>query len=494
MAALGVVLSLCRTGFADYFQLRADGIFLEPGNSSHIVVRSAWGLLDSRDAGRSWSYVCTDAFGLPSGNAGGYDVALAKGGRILLADGFGGLWTSDDGCDWKSMELPQLRAINALARSDDAGSRFWLLAVGASDAGVVTQIYRTGDRGDTWTEDKGAFPIDAVPFSATAAPSDPKRLYVSGRTANGGPPILLSSADDGGNWQMHAVPEDDPSDVEITTIALVHPTRPDAVVVRIDESSNIGGRGTDRLWATPDAGTTWIDLYKGHGSIPGSTIAPGGGQLLISGPFEGIQGAPLDDIFDRGLSTFDQVFPAPTWALAASASGVFVGTDSFADGGRGYVLGLLGFATNFTGLASYRNITLARCPNDSDVSSSQCEDHWQKVRSFLSPPSPSGNSPPDAGETGGSSGEPSAGGGSSGKPRTDSPASDGTGADTTSGTPGNAGPSATDQRDTRSGATGGESCACRLTRREAPAAHRELAMLAGLLFLGRKRSRSSKRV
>ena len=92
VAAAGTVSTPAR---ADGGIPRAWGILFEPGNPSHIVIRSLfWGLFDQRDGQSDWSLFCSQAFGGKALVKEDHPTVLTQGGRILVAGGFAGLTAS----------------------------------------------------------------------------------------------------------------------------------------------------------------------------------------------------------------------------------------------------------------------------------------------------------------------------------------------------------------------------------------------------------------
>src|SRR5438105_4808928 len=80
---------------------RAFGIMFEPNKPSDILLRSdVWGVFRSMDGGKSWLYGCAELYQSNSLNADHRNMAIAPGGRILVAASFSGLVMSDDLCTW----------------------------------------------------------------------------------------------------------------------------------------------------------------------------------------------------------------------------------------------------------------------------------------------------------------------------------------------------------------------------------------------------------
>src|SRR5204863_6248394 len=83
---------------------RAFGIVFEPGSPSDVILRSdLWGFFRSLDGGKTWFWGCAELYKESSFNANHNNIAIAVGGRILVASVFDGLRISDDGCNWRAV-------------------------------------------------------------------------------------------------------------------------------------------------------------------------------------------------------------------------------------------------------------------------------------------------------------------------------------------------------------------------------------------------------
>ncbi len=76
----------------------ANQLVARPGDASHLVARSTFGLLRSDDAGATWTWVCEDALGMLD-VAEDPSLALTGDGTTVVAYSQG-INVSHDGCTW----------------------------------------------------------------------------------------------------------------------------------------------------------------------------------------------------------------------------------------------------------------------------------------------------------------------------------------------------------------------------------------------------------
>jgi hypothetical protein len=357
---------------------RADSILFEPGDPSHVVLRSGvGGLFELRDRSPTWSYVCAEAYQANSLNYQYAPTVVAAGGRIIVAAGFGGLWATDDGCSWRLLGSFAESIAQSVTATDSTGNGFLMLTTQGVNGKIQSHLYRSSNRGDTWAQVGGGLENDVAPSSVAVAPSDPNRIYVGGRVIDG-PPVLLASTDAGKTWVRHDVPALDDLDSSSTVlVAGVHPTRPDAVVLRLDEPEGLGQNEADRLLASPDGGKTWLVEYTSTADLPGFTVSPDGQKVLIAGPEEGVQEAPLDDAFGGRAMPFTQIFAGRVWGLSALGEKLYAGNDNFVTPGARFTLGVSSDGgRSFMSVMTLCDVKFGACASGSTVDQ-VCQEAWQ---------------------------------------------------------------------------------------------------------------------
>lgn len=315
---------------------RAYNILFEPGNPSHIVVRSQyWGLFDGHAGSSSWSLLCSQAYGGRALDPDNYATVVARGGRILVAAQFDGLIVSDDNCNWWQVDAFNDEAVQSIAAMDASGTSFVAVTVLGTSGGVTSRVYKSTDKGDTWTAVKGTIPQDISMANVAVAPSDPRRIYVAGVTINGGPRQIAVSTDGGDSFTIpEPMPGDsmvyDPSSIKPLSVVGILPSDPNKLFVRADGGDMQGAMSDDELWVSTDAARTWTKVYSPMGDLPGFAITPDGKSVLISGPNEGILRASLADVLaGQGARAFSRIYSGQVWGLAFQGDQLYAGNDDY---------------------------------------------------------------------------------------------------------------------------------------------------------------------
>jgi hypothetical protein len=384
MAALAAMGTVSTSALADGGIPRAWGILFEPGNPSHVMIRSLfWGLFDQRAGQSSWSLFCSQAFGGKALQKGDFPTVLTQGGRILVGGGFAGLTASDDGCAWRNIDAFGGDSVLGLAPVDSAGKKYVLLTVkGNGDGGVTARAYGSEDRGDTWAELAGALPKDYSFASIAVAPSDPKRMYVAGVKVNVGTRALAATADGGKTWKSYSIPA--PDGFDPTVVAAILPSDPDTVFVRIGGPDDVGAPpAPDALWATTDGGQNWVRSYAASGDIAGVAFSSDSKKVLVAGPMEGIKSAALADATAGTDGAFKTLFTGQVWGLAASEDGkLYAGNDDF-NPSQHFMLGVsTDQGVTFNAVMDHCNVQFPVCPGTSTMES-VCREQWERQGGYV---------------------------------------------------------------------------------------------------------------
>jgi photosystem II stability/assembly factor-like uncharacterized protein len=281
LVAGAALVVLPRTASANGRYPAASQLLVDPNDPKHIVVSATFGLLESRDAGKSFGWLCEAAIG----TEGQQDLmlALAGNGATVVAM-YNGITTTQDGCAFRAAPELAGRTMGDLAGSKSAPHEliaFWneFKTGGMFDA----QIVRSIDDGQSWAKVGG--PLDPVlyPLTIDITPSLPTRVYLSARgdkTKNFGS-MLMRSDDGGATFASVDVPGTE--EHRLVYIAAVHPFDPDRVYLRVYDL----GAGTVIL-ATKDGGKTFETLLTGTDQLLGFAISPDGTQIAIGGPMDGL--------------------------------------------------------------------------------------------------------------------------------------------------------------------------------------------------------------
>jgi photosystem II stability/assembly factor-like uncharacterized protein len=276
-----VVLLLATPARANGRYPAGKQVVFDPTDPNHFIVSATFGILESRDAGKTFSWACDSALGLPDQQDGMF--AITSAGTTVAATLYTGVRTSNDGCSFRS--APDLEGYIVSDLSLSRSSPHELLAIAlrrAIEGRYDAQIVRSDDDGYSWTKRGATLPVDFQPLTIDIAPTDVERVYLSGilGSADGAPSILLRSSDRGLTFTSSAIP--DTSGSRYAFIAGVHPLDPDTVYLRVADPD-----GTV-LWASNDAGVTFRKLFTGTGALLGFAISPDGNVMAFGGPKDGL--------------------------------------------------------------------------------------------------------------------------------------------------------------------------------------------------------------
>lgn len=236
-----------------------------------LFVGATFGAVVSRDSGKTWQWLCPDAMGY-----GGWlpeSFLWQSQGDLLAATGQSLIRSRDSGCTWTTHSYFTTRKlwVVSLASPVSQPSRLWVVTGRSDDAASPAGLYRSDDGGDTFTLAYASTGLKAV----QVAPSDPKRLYLSGNLPSGGVRLFRSS-DEGGTWEellpsmpaserppydlaVLRVAEDDPDHLW-ARVASIRDTAPAGVFYAVVESKD-GGRTFQSVLRIPELTVDGVDEY-----------------------------------------------------------------------------------------------------------------------------------------------------------------------------------------------------------------------------------------
>lgn len=282
-----VALSAPLTAHANGRFPRADLIVFDPNDSERFVVRTTFGVLESRDAGASFSWICEKALEL----ADQEDpmLAVTDDGSIVASTLDGVLVGGRDECGFRQVPelLDEIVPDLTLDRSDPRRVLAFR-ARGLFDNQFESQLMLSEDNGESFAPLGGLLSPELLPLSVDFAPSDSERIYLTARLPREQDyaSVLLRSDDGGSSFESH--PIELTSDLALAFIAGVAPNDPDRVYVRIADPL-----GT-RLMQSTDGGESFELVHQGTGSLSGFAIAPDGRQVAFGGPSDGVWVVPED--------------------------------------------------------------------------------------------------------------------------------------------------------------------------------------------------------
>lgn len=372
---LATLALLCSTGDA-----RANGRFPQAqaivtvpgGDGATVFLRATFGILVSRDGGKSWRWICERALGYE----GAWDppIAVTRDGRLWVGLERG-LVSTLEGCTVSAAtELAGEQIVDLT--TDPKGETLWALTGAPDKRGAVWRRSPGGTDGGARWERMGLMPEDIHPMTLEVAPSKPSRIYVTAQpygTVRG----WLWRSDDGGktftggkNELVHTGP---------LFIAAVDPKDPNRVVLR-----HLHTTGSTVL-VTADAGKTFKETLSMTSAMFGFAKSADG-KTLYAG-----SGLAVDGIFrsaDRG-ETFERVSNHGVLCLHDASGGrLFVCENPFTLGAPGIALSTDQGRT-VTPVATFADIQgPVACGADAsapDASTGLCAESWPETRAQFLP-------------------------------------------------------------------------------------------------------------
>ncbi len=353
----------------------AGQLVVDPSDGSHIVVRTTYGLITTRDRGETWDWICETGVGYSATTPVDPAMAMTKDGTVLAA--FPGALSvaHGDNCDWTFADPLEGQTVVDVSTEKADPSRAVVIVSNAQGGGVFqTRLFESADNAATWAQAGTDLPGDLEAETLDVAPSDTERVYVSG-VRGGTAGVLVRTADRGQIWESLDItwPEQDgntgSSDVDhVPFIAGVDPLDEEVVYVRLSGTPG-------RLLKTSDGGETWSLAFKGQGSLKGFALSPDGTQILVGGDGDGTWRGSTSSL------DFEQVSTVRPQCLTWVEAGVYACALEYNDGftvGLSTDDGATWEAVNY--LACVRG-PLA-CSDGSTVKE-ECEDAWAATAELI---------------------------------------------------------------------------------------------------------------
>ena len=308
----------------------AGQVAVDPGDPTHLVLRTTFGFLQTHDAGHTWTWMCESAIGY-EGQEDPF-IGIVDGGNIAAATTQGLSVSSVGGCAWDKVTAPayvgQSPATDLVVDPLDP-KRIVALVVAADQA--HHRLVVSEDRGATWTELGQPLPDGVVGLTLELTRDTPQRIYVSALlgadlTSHG----LLLTDDGGAHWTTHpftpkttdaqGVPLPvDQTVVLGTYIGAIDPGARDTVWLRVRRVMQ-----GDQLWRTQDAGLTWTLAFEAvSGRLPAFALSPDGASVAVGAglPKPGLWRAATADL------AFAKVRETSTSCLKWVAAGLYLCAD-----------------------------------------------------------------------------------------------------------------------------------------------------------------------
>jgi hypothetical protein len=345
----------------------ASQVVFDPGRPEHLLVSSTFGLLESFDAAKTFTWTCEGALGL-SGESDAMFAITENGNKVAAT--YTGIWLGRAGCSYGSP--PELSGQIVPDLTLDSASPNRVLAFRTLSLGqgkFESALVLSEDQGETWTTLEPPLPNDLLPLSVDFSPSDSTRIYLSARSnsANQYRSELLRSDDSGRTFERFEIP--DTTQQKLAFIAGVDANDADHVFLRVDDPM-----GTVLL-ASDDAGQSFHELFRGSGRLPGFALARDADELAFGGPNDGVWLGPSDG------TLFEQRSLAAVSCLRYGPDGLYACPDSTQggallarsrDGGRSFETLL-----EFGALCGTKG-----CEATSDVARA-CRAEWESIAPTL---------------------------------------------------------------------------------------------------------------
>ena len=336
------VLSQATSSAANGRFPRAQQVVEQPGNPDRIWLRATYGLLTTADRGKSWQFICEEAAGYePSEDP---SIALSGDGSLFAGTLAGLSLTRDTGCRFEL--FPGALQYNYVpdVTVEQADEHRVLVLVSSSDLGgqFLNQVWRSADQGRTFQQLGSNLPGDFLGLTLDPAPSDTRRIYVSG---------VFSTPGDGGvrlRARSYAATttarafSDSTSRVPASTTRRSSPRS----IRKIPTWSGCGSTGdrADRLLRSSDGGRTYQELLRGQAELFGFALSPDGSTVLagFGDPRDGTSVDPEKlGIWRSATSSiaFSRGFSAPVGCLGWTRAGVYA---CAFDSASGFELGFSG--------------------------------------------------------------------------------------------------------------------------------------------------------
>ena len=271
---------------------------VSPGS---LVVSGTYGLLVSGNA-KDFQFVCESAlFGKTLMGSWVDPLLEVLPDGTILSGSLNGLRVSrDHGCsfqsDWSLPYDPAFISADPSA-SGPAGSvvdlcpaydanhdALALTTLNDADGSTLEhQLYRSADDAHTWSKLGAPIPTSLVRVVLTVdvAPSDPKRIYVSGSSL--GNSVLVTSDDAGATWSAHELTLDDNDGVLGLYIAAVSASDPQRLYLRVSRRSLADDGSTtwdDSLLVSDDGGASTRQVLRQAAALLGFAQSPDGATVL----------------------------------------------------------------------------------------------------------------------------------------------------------------------------------------------------------------------
>ncbi|HKP61178.1 MAG TPA: hypothetical protein VJV78_30820 [Polyangiales bacterium] len=279
----------------------ATGLAFHPTDEKQLLLSLTYGLALSRDGGANWTWLCEQQI---DGNGGDIDpaaVMTSDGTLVVLALTNGGMLVSrDDGCTFERPPGPlqRIRGVDLTLDPSQPGHVLALMVqpTAATDPAVPryrSLVAHSLDHGRSW-DVLSELPEGFIAQTLELAPSDTRRIYVTGTSATDPLEGMVERSDDGGlSWTQTTVRL--PRGSGSLYLSAIHPRDPDRLWVRVPARGDIYGVVPAKLWVSTDGGARFEQVGEtAKGGMLGFALSPDGDRIAFGGPLDGLFLAPSD--------------------------------------------------------------------------------------------------------------------------------------------------------------------------------------------------------
>jgi len=344
----------------------AQQVVLGPGPRSDVIaLRTTFGLLVSRDGGRTFYWYCEDLLYYDYIPGGNLDPSIEVNANGEIVVGFEvGAHALTDGCESPNLGSVSGREITDLTSTPDGN----LLYATESTTGMRAYVLRADASLSFQRMGAGLERLFFVTLEV--APSRPDRIYASGYDTTASRTPRLVRSDDGGATLRGLSP--DQSLADGAYVSGIDPTDADVVYVRVQDVF------ATRLLRSADGGAHFDIVARIPDPMLGFAISDDGATVWYGSAEDGLHRST-----DRGMH-FTQVSTIPVNALRYHGGALWVVTDWTT---QPFALGRsMDGGERFEGVLRFEDVIGPPVCAMPSAGTTICAERWAGFRPSIEPP------------------------------------------------------------------------------------------------------------